>query len=369
MEKIASKRHGDILRLVREHGTMGVAELAHRLGVSLETVRRDVRPLAEDGTLLKMHGAVGLPSAMGEAPFQRRMRENAPAKRAIARAFAATIRDGDSLMFDTGTTTSFIAREMLGHQRLTVVTNSSDIARTLATANGNRVFMAGGELRSDSGAAFGAPAVEFVSRFSVMHAVISAGAIDASDGIMDFDYDEAEFARTVLSRGSRRAVVTDATKFGRRGLVTVCGFGEVETLFTIPPRHRRWRTRFPQPPSRPSSRREAAEATHHPMDGACYSGRTRNRTAVGARSEGRIGFQRGRDVALALFGGLPAEAVLLCAAPGQFVLGDRQMMVRFGMSISIRSPLRTSPIVPPCAASGDTWPIERPEFRPRTDRR
>ncbi len=59
------------------------------------------------------------------------------------------------------------------------MTNSSDIARTLATVNGNRVFMAGGELRSDSGAAFGVSAMEFVSRFSVNHAVISVGAIDA----------------------------------------------------------------------------------------------------------------------------------------------------------------------------------------------
>ena len=98
-----------------------------------------------------MHGAIGLPSVVGEAPFERRMRENADAKRAIARLVAATIHDGDSVMLDTGTTTSFLARELLSHRRLTVVTNSSDIARTLATVNGNKVYMAGGELRSDSG--------------------------------------------------------------------------------------------------------------------------------------------------------------------------------------------------------------------------
>ena len=106
-------------------------------------------------------------------------------------------------MLDTGTTTSFLARELLGHRRLTVVTNSSDIARTLATVNGNKVYMAGGELRSDSGAAFGVSAIEFVSRFSVNHAVISAGAVDAATGVMDYDLEEAEFARMVLSRGTR----------------------------------------------------------------------------------------------------------------------------------------------------------------------
>jgi DeoR family glycerol-3-phosphate regulon repressor len=233
-----SKRHGEILKLLQDEGTITISALADKLGVSLETVRRDVKPLHNDGSILKMHGAVSLPSLAGEAPFERRMRDNAEAKRAIARSVAATISDGDSVMLDTGTTTSFLARELLGHRRLTVITNSSDIARTLATVNGNKVYMAGGELRSDSGAAFGTSAIEFVSRFTVAHAVISIGAIDAAIGVMDYDLDEAEFARMVLSRGARTIVVTDHTKFGRHGLVKVCGFDDFREIFTdrLPPR-------------------------------------------------------------------------------------------------------------------------------------
>jgi DeoR family glycerol-3-phosphate regulon repressor len=231
-----SKRHADILRLVQEEGTISIADLAAKLNVSLETVRRDVKPLTSDGTVLKMHGAIGLPSLVGEAPFERRMRENAEAKRIIARTVAATIGDGESVMLDTGTTTSYLARELLGHRRLTVITNSSDIARTLATVNGNKVYMAGGELRSDSGAAFGGSAVDFVSRFSVNHAVISTGAVDAVMGVMDYNLEEAEFARMVLTRGSRRVVVTDHTKFGRQGLVSVSGFdGFGELVADRPP--------------------------------------------------------------------------------------------------------------------------------------
>jgi DeoR family transcriptional regulator, glycerol-3-phosphate regulon repressor len=233
-----SKRHGEILKLLQEEGTITIASLADRLGVSLETVRRDVKPLTSDGTVLKMHGAIGLPAMVGEAPFERRMRENANAKRAIARLVAVTIRDGESIMMDTGTTTSFLARELTGHRRLTIVTNSSDIARTLATVNGNKVYMAGGELRSDSGGAFGVSAIEFVSRFSVNHAIISVGAVDAVAGVMDYDLEEAEFARMVLSRGIRSLAVTDHTKFGRQGLVQVCGFSSLTELVTdrAPPR-------------------------------------------------------------------------------------------------------------------------------------
>ena len=233
-----SRRHSDIMKLVQEEGTISIADLAAKLGVSLETVRRDVKPLTSDGAVVKMHGAIGLPSMVGEAPFERRMRENADAKRLIAKTVAASISDGESVMLDTGTTTSYLARELVGHRRLTVITNSSDIARTLATVNGNKVYMAGGELRSDSGAAFGGSAVEFVSRFSVNHAVISTGAVDAVMGVMDYDLEEAEFARMVLSRGSRRVVVTDHSKFGRQGLVQVAGFDGIGELVTdrLPPR-------------------------------------------------------------------------------------------------------------------------------------
>ena len=226
-----SKRHTEIMRMLADEGTVTISELAARLGVSLETVRRDVRPLTENGSVLKIHGAVGLAGQIGEAPFQRRMRENADAKRRIAREVAQMIHDGGSVMLDTGTTTSFVARELLGHRRLTVVTNSSDIARTLATVNGNQVYMAGGELRSDSGAAFGNSAIDFISRFTVTHAVISAGAMDAR-GVMDFDLEEAEFARMVLSCGERKLVVTVHSKFGRRGLVSVCDFSGFDQLIT-----------------------------------------------------------------------------------------------------------------------------------------
>ena len=208
-----------------------IAEVADRLGISAETARRDIRALVDAGSAVRSHGAVGLAGQTGEAPFDRRMRENAVAKRAIARAVAAGIGDGSSVMLDTGTTTSFIARELLQHRQLTVVTISSDIARILATVNGNRVYMTGGELRRDSGAALGASALEFIGRFSVEHAVISAGAVDAG-GVMDFDLQEAEFARAVLACGARRIVATDATKFGRRGLIRVTDFAQVDVLVT-----------------------------------------------------------------------------------------------------------------------------------------
>lgn len=231
-----SRRRSDILNLLQDEGSISISELAHKLGVSLETVRRDVKLLTDDGSVIKMHGSIGLPSHLGEAPFERRMRENADEKRMVARDVASTIRNGDSIMMDTGTTTSFLARELLQHRDLTVVTNSYDIARTLSSVNNNHVYVAGGELRSAGGAVFGVSTINFVSQFFVMHAIISIGAIDLVGGLMDYDLEEAEFARMVISRGSRSVVVTDHTKFGRHGLARVCGLTEVgEIVADRPP--------------------------------------------------------------------------------------------------------------------------------------
>jgi len=230
-----SKRHEEILSILRDEGTCGIAELARRLNVSLETIRRDVKPLTQSGKIVKMHGAVTLPFRVAEAPFERRMRENAEAKRAIAVACAARIADGDSIMLDTGTTTSFLARQLLRRRDLTVVTNSSDVARTLATVNGNKVFMAGGELRGDNGAAFGRSAIDFIGRFKVKFSIITIGALSPASGPMDFDLIEAEFASVVLSCGEQAVIVSDSSKFGRQGLVSVCGYGDVDILVTDAP--------------------------------------------------------------------------------------------------------------------------------------
>lgn len=226
----ATDRQRAIREAVNRLGSARISALATDLGVSLETIRRDIRPLVEHGDLTKTHGAVFAAQHAREAPFERRMRENAGAKRAIARHMAASIADGDSVMMDTGTTTSVLARELLGKRGLIIVTNSSDVARTLATVNGNKVFMAGGELHGDDGAAFGRSTIDFVENFKTRHAIISIGAMDAETGPMDYRLAEAEFARTVLRCGERRAIITDHTKFARKALVRVCGFGDFDLL-------------------------------------------------------------------------------------------------------------------------------------------
>lgn len=227
-----SRWQSAILAAVQEQGRLSIAELAARLRLSDETIRRHVRPLVENGSLDREHGAVAAREIAGEPPFSRRLKEAAEAKRAIARAAAELVEDGQTIMIDTGSTTAYVAGALNRRRDLTVITNSVEIARQLVGRHGHRVFMAGGELRADIAAAVGPEALAFIDRFRADLAIISVGAIHSDHGFMDFDFSEAEIARSMLARSGQAIVVADSRKFAARAGVQVCPFGDVAHLVT-----------------------------------------------------------------------------------------------------------------------------------------
>ncbi len=230
-----SARQAAILRSLDLNGSCTVAGLAAQFEVADETIRRDIKVMANKGLVERVHGGAVLPDLFREPDFQKRLNRNAEAKKAIARAAAAQVRDGDSLMLDTGSTTAYVARALTQRSDLMVVTNCAEIARTLATNGRNKVYLAGGEFRADDMANFGPSAIRFVERFRVRHAVLSIGAIAADGGFMDFHLSEAEFSRAVIARANRVMVVADHSKFAAQAPVEVCGFAEVGALITDQP--------------------------------------------------------------------------------------------------------------------------------------
>lgn len=227
-----SVRQSEILKLVRQQGSCTIGDLAERLAVSDETIRRNVKPLVSAGLVLKVHGGIILPDRFREPPIQRRMLDHKEAKERIAALVARQIQDGDSLVIDTGSTTTYVAKALMDHSNLVVVTNSTQIAGTLATRNGNRVFMAGGELRAHDAAAFGAETIDFVRRFQVRYAVLSIGAVHAVQGFMVYHLCEAEISRAAIAQSERCIVAADCSKFERSTLVRVCALDKVDLLVT-----------------------------------------------------------------------------------------------------------------------------------------
>jgi DeoR family glycerol-3-phosphate regulon repressor len=220
---LSNQRQTEILRLVREQRSCTITDLAVRFDVSDETIRRNLKPLIADGRLIKVHGGIMLPEQLDEPPFQRRMTASLEGKRAIGARIAELIGDGDSLILEGGTTCLHIAQALVARSRLTVVTNSIEVARVLASRNGNRVFIAGGELRPDDGAAFGESVLAFLRQFHVRYAIVSVTAIDMHGRFMDALPADVTFAQAAFAQAERRVVAADHAKFGHSALVHAFG--------------------------------------------------------------------------------------------------------------------------------------------------
>lgn len=222
----------DILHAVAMRGSVSVRELAMLLNVSEQTVRRVVQPLVERGEVEKVHGAVVGRTRLGEAPFLARMAVNQRAKVAIAGRVAGMVRDGDVIALDTGSTTGFIAQALRQHRGLTVVTNSTFIATSLATIPGNKVLMAGVELRNHDGASFDAQAFSVVRSMRVRLAILSASAVDERRGLMVQEHAEAEMSAAMGEVAESRVFAVDSSKFGRSALVALAPLAAGDSLVT-----------------------------------------------------------------------------------------------------------------------------------------
>lgn len=231
--KTTNQREEEIVRaLFRTGGSCRVSFLAKELGVTLETIRRNVRTLEERGIVRKVHGGVHLLEEILEPTLESRLDKKVDAKEKLAKAVAETISNGDSLFLDIGSTTAYVAQELRDHSDLFVVTNSVFVAHTLASRNNNKVFMAGGELRPHDGGAFGLEAQRLIEQLNVRFAILSVGAVNADQGFMLHDLQEANLAHIAMKKAQVRIVVADSEKLGKRAPVTLEEFNNINLLFT-----------------------------------------------------------------------------------------------------------------------------------------
>ena len=212
-----SKHEQDILNAVNLKGTVTVAELAQILDVSDQTIRRIVKPMEARGDVKKVHGALVSTQSVADPPFLLRMNENRAAKVAIASCVADLIGDGSSLAIDTGSTSGFVAQALRRKTNLSVVTNSAYIANMLSMVDGNRVFMAGTQLRNHDGAAFDKAAFDVIASMSVEYAVLSASAAHPEMGFLGYDQSELDIAREMIGISQHTIMAIDHSKFRLEG--------------------------------------------------------------------------------------------------------------------------------------------------------
>ncbi len=232
----SNPRQLKLLSEVQQRQSVSVEELAHLLGVTLQTVRRDVQRLAEAGALSRFHGGVRLPGSTTEnLAHQQRESMHADGKARIAKAVAAQVPNNCSLILNIGTTTEAIARALMQHRGLRVITNNLNVAATLSSNADCEVIVAGGVVRGRDRGIIGEAAVDFIRQFRVDIALIGISGIESDGSLRDFDYREVKVAQTIMDQAREVWMAADHSKFGRPAMVEVGPLARLDRLFTDAP--------------------------------------------------------------------------------------------------------------------------------------
>ena len=228
-------RQQRLLDYVRAQHHASVETLATNLGVTTQTVRRDLKLLTDAGLVGRYHGGVSLKSSTENIDYAQRKALNREAKQRIAKCVAGAVPAGASLIINIGTTTEEVARALLSHNGLRVVTNNLNVASILAGNSNCEVIVAGGSVRRRDLGIVGEATIDFIRQFRVDIGIIGISSIEADGTLRDYDYREVKAAQTIIAQSDQVWLVADKSKFQRRALVRLAHLSQVNALFTDAP--------------------------------------------------------------------------------------------------------------------------------------
>ncbi|MCT4557836.1 MAG: DeoR/GlpR family DNA-binding transcription regulator [Pelagimonas sp.] len=225
-------RQLEILNIAERDGKVTVDALAQYFDVTLQTIRRDLTELAETGKLMRVHGGAVLPSGSRNIAYDERRVLNRDAKAEIAKHCAAAVPHGACIFLNIGTTTEAIARELLHHKGLLVVTNNMNVAQIMASNASSDVIVTGGILRASDGGLIGALTIESIRQFKLDLAIMGCSAIDEDGDILDYDSLEVGVSRAILTQSRRAFLVADHSKLNRAAPIRVGNLADFDQVFT-----------------------------------------------------------------------------------------------------------------------------------------
>lgn len=228
------ERHEAIVEAVSTAQAVSTDELVRRLGVSAETVRRDLAMLEERGALRRVHGgAAPVENRPGhEPPYSERSMIHHQAKAQMARVAAGLLEDGQTVVIDIGTTAVAVAQAIPRGFTGTVVTPALPVAIELADRPGIEVLLAGGRVRAGDLACSNAFTRSFFADIYADVALLGSGGVHAEAGLTDFHLDEIDVRRVIIANSARSYILADASKIGQVAPYRVCELGAVTGLIT-----------------------------------------------------------------------------------------------------------------------------------------
>ena len=225
-------RHAQIKQIVQTKGFVTIEHLAREFGVTPQTIRRDINALSKAGEIQRFHGGAGISSSTENVAYNERKIICFQEKRKIAQMVAEQIPNNASLFINIGTTTEAIARALVHHKRLRIITNNLNVATILSSNENFELIVAGGLVRHRDGGLIGEATIDFIQQFKVDYGIIGISGIDQDGTLLDFDYREVRAARAIIANSRRVFLAADHTKFGRNAMVRLGSISEIDALCT-----------------------------------------------------------------------------------------------------------------------------------------
>lgn len=232
---LLEERRREIRALIEERGRVTTEELAERFHTSLVTIRGDLNALAETGLIVRTHGGALAHRDGEEVPIEIKQNLRHAEKVRIATAAVQMIRDGETIMLDSGSTTGEIAKQIRTLNKLhgiNVITNALNVAVTLAQAPHVRLVMLGGVLRPNSYSLSGPQAEAALAGLQADKLFLGVDSLDPEIGLMTPHVLEAQLNAQMIRAARQVVAVADSSKLLRRSLSVIAKVEQIHTLIT-----------------------------------------------------------------------------------------------------------------------------------------
>lgn len=228
---LKEERQQRILELVRREGKALASELSELLDVSEDTIRRDLRDLAEMGLLQRVHGGALLASP-GAGRYEARRKENVQSRETIARAALQLLRRGQVIIMDGGTSTQQVAQYMPHDLQVTVITNSPPVALALSDHEKVDVILLGGRLYKDAQVTVGAETIEALRTFQADLCLLGVCSLHPEIGVSVLNLEEVYVKRAMIARSAEVVALVTAEKLSTAAPYVVGPLHDITHLVT-----------------------------------------------------------------------------------------------------------------------------------------
>lgn len=241
--KVIIKRRSSIIEYLRLQRSATLEELCNRFSVSINTIRRDIDELEQDGFLRKVYGGVVLDEKKQVIPLNVRAKAFLEEKARIGQAASRLVKDNDVIIIDSGSTTYHIIK-CLKDKNVTVITNSVNVLDEAMPYSNIKLILAGGTLEREINSFIGKEVVDTLNKFNANISFIAATGISISKGITNSSIFEADIKRAIIDSSAKRVLLVDHTKFDLVSLVSFAGFEDIDIIITDKPVSEHYREYF-----------------------------------------------------------------------------------------------------------------------------